>query len=119
MARFIRIAILILGFYLAAPVASRAQDGSTNTESQVASATSGSRAQRRDARRKWKAERRKKHNSDKSLKNYKKRTQTKETRKRMKADLKKANMNNEHKREFFLKRWFNKKRIKTTKKKDR
>jgi hypothetical protein len=117
MARYIRIVILILGFYLAAPVASRAQDGSTNTESSIA--TSGGRAQRRDARRKWKAERRKKHNSDKSLKNYKKRTQTKETRKRMKADLKKANLNNEHKREFFLKRWFNKKRIKTTKKKDR
>lgn len=36
--------------------------------------------------------------------------QSPETRKRMKRDAREANRNNEHKREFFLKRWFTKKR---------
>lgn len=35
--------------------------------------------------------------------------QSPETRKRMKQDAREAQRNNEHKREFFLKRWFRKK----------
>jgi hypothetical protein len=35
--------------------------------------------------------------------------QTPEVRKRMKQDAKEAKRNNEHKKEFFLKRWFRKK----------
>jgi len=36
--------------------------------------------------------------------------QTPAVRKRMKEDAHTANLNNEHKREFFLKRWFSKKK---------
>jgi hypothetical protein len=36
--------------------------------------------------------------------------QTKAVRKRMKEDAHTADLNNEHKREFFLKRWFSKKK---------
>jgi hypothetical protein len=116
MLRIVKICLLFC--FLACPAIMPAQGSSKETESQVASTTSGSLAQKREARKKWKADRKKRHDSEKSLKDYKKRTQDKPTRKRMKESRKRAEMNNEHKREFFLKRWF-KKRIKTTKKKER
>jgi hypothetical protein len=115
--RFIGIFILFLTLYTSQPVLAQGSE-SSNTESQVSSAPAGSRAQRREARKQWRAERKKKHASQKAIKNYKKRTQTKETRKRMKETRRKAELTNEHKREFFLKRWF-KGKIKTTKKKER
>jgi hypothetical protein len=108
----------MIGF-LAVPSSLKAQSsGAGSTESEVASASSGSRAQRKAARKQWKADRKKKHDSDKALKNYQKHIQTKETRKRMKETRRKAEMVNGHKREFFLKRWF-KGRLKTTKKEER
>jgi hypothetical protein len=111
--------VLLIFLALLLPVTGRAQGSeSSGTESQVSKAPAGSRAQRREARKQWKMERKKKHSSEKAIKNYKKRTQTKETRKRMKETRRKAELTNEHKREFFLRRWF-KGKLKTTKKKDR
>jgi hypothetical protein len=61
------------------------------------------RREAREKRRQEKAER-------KAVKAYHKRLQTKKVRKRMKQSKNKARLNNEHKREFFLKRWFQKKK---------
>lgn len=61
------------------------------------------RQEARERRRKEKAER-------KAIKAYHKRLQTKQVRKRMKKSKKRATLNNENKREFFLKRWFKKKK---------
>ncbi len=57
----------------------------------------------REKRRQERAER-------KAIKNYHKRLQTKVVRKRMKASKKSATRYNENRREFFLKRWFKKKK---------
>ena len=61
------------------------------------------RKEAREKRRKERAER-------KAIKQYHKRLQTKQVRKRMKSSRKTAIRNNEHKREFFIKRWFKKKK---------
>lgn len=57
------------------------------------------RKEAREKRRIRKAEK-------KAIKNYHKRLQTKQVRKRMKASRKSAIRHNDNKREFFLKRWF-------------
>jgi hypothetical protein len=54
--------------------------------------------------------RRKERAEKKAVKNYHKRLQTKAVRHRMKAGKKKAIRYNEHRREFFIKRWFQKKK---------
>ncbi len=57
--------------------------------------------------RKEAREKRKIHRAEKkAIKQYHKRLQTKQVRKRMKASRKAAIRHNENKREFFLKRWF-------------
>ncbi len=61
------------------------------------------RKEAREKRRKERAER-------KAIKQYHKRLQTKTVRKRMKASRKTAIRHNENKREFFIKRWFKKKK---------
>lgn len=62
--------------------------------------------ERREAREKRKQEKAER----KAVKAYHKRLQTKKVRKRMKQSKRKAKLNNENKREFFLKRWFSKKK---------
>lgn len=59
------------------------------------------RIEKREKRRQERAERR-------AVKKYHKRIQTKEVRKRMRSSRKTALRNHDHKREFFLKRWFQK-----------
>lgn len=61
------------------------------------------RKEARERRRKERAER-------KAVKAYHKRLQTKKVRKRMKRSKHRATLNNENRREFFLKRWFQKKK---------
>lgn len=68
------------------------------------------KADRRKAKRDWKKKRREDMDAAKSKKEYNKKYNTKKTRKRMKKAEKKANRNNTHKREFFLKRWFKKRK---------
>jgi len=64
--------------------------------------------ERREAREERKLRRLEK----KMIKKHHKKLQDKKTYKRMKKSLKKATMYNENKREFFLKRWFQKLRKK-------
>ena len=47
---------------------------------------------------------------DKEVKAYHKKLQTKKVRKQMKKDKRKAGLNNDRKQEFFLIRWFSKKK---------
>jgi len=61
------------------------------------------RFEAREKRRKERAER-------KAVKKYHKRLQTKAVRKRMKTSKKSATRYNENRREFFIKRWFKKKK---------
>ncbi len=61
------------------------------------------RREARDRRRMEREER-------KAVKKYHKRLQTKDVRKRMKASRRKAQRYHDNKREFFLKRWFTKRR---------
>lgn len=61
------------------------------------------RIEKREKRRQERAER-------KAIKNYHKRIQTKQVRKRMKRSRSIAIRNHDHKREFFIKRWFQKKK---------
>jgi hypothetical protein len=65
---------------------------------------------RRELRKEAKEKRRKERAERKAIKKYHKRLQTKKVRKRMKASKKTAIRNNEHKRDFFIKRWFKKKK---------
>jgi benzoyl-CoA reductase/2-hydroxyglutaryl-CoA dehydratase subunit BcrC/BadD/HgdB len=64
------------------------------------------RAKRLKAKKEWKESRQKDHSNDRAVRRHEKRLQTKETRKRMRQNRKKANRNNEHKKEFFLIRLF-------------
>jgi len=67
----------------------------------------GSHNKKQQAAEKKKAEQKKENQKaiDKGIKQHEK-LQDKQTRKRMKKNKKKAEANHEHKKEFFLKRWF-------------
>jgi hypothetical protein len=66
------------------------------------------RMERQKAKRDWKKNRKQEMSDAKAKKEYNKRYNTKKTRKRMKKNEKKANKNNEHRRDFFLVRWWRK-----------
>ena len=68
------------------------------------------RQQRQKDRKEWKEHRKADIEEQKNIKEHHKRIQTKETRKRMRESKRKSTLINEHKREFFLKRWFKKKK---------
>lgn len=65
---------------------------------------------RKELRREATEKRRKERAERKAIKKHHKRLQTKKVRKRMKSSRKSANRYNENKREFFLIRWFKKKK---------
>ncbi len=109
----------MLAGFISFPAINHAQGVALNAnEKPDTKAPGASHQQRVAARRKWRADRKQKHQHDKNLKYHNKHLQTKETRKRMKETRRKADMSNGHKREFFLKRWF-RHRLKTTKKENR
>lgn len=64
------------------------------------------KAEKKEAKERRKIEREER----KAIKAYHKRLQTKIVRKRMKKSRKKAIMNNEHRRESWIKRWFKKRK---------
>lgn len=85
-----------------APLMSTAQEQKPKEKGAPAS----SRAQRKKAKAKWKEERKLERDQKKAVKDHHKRLQTKETRKRMKAERKKGDKLRGNKREFFLiRRW--------------
>jgi hypothetical protein len=65
---------------------------------------------RRELRAEAKEKRRKERAEKKAIKEYHKRLQTKKVRKRMKTSRKTAIRNHDNKREFFVKRWFKKRK---------
>lgn len=71
---------------------------------------SSKRKLRKTERFEAKERRRKERAEKKAIKAYHKRLQTKKVRKRMKRSRNKATLHNENKREFFIKRWFTKKK---------
>jgi hypothetical protein len=98
---------LILLFHLC--IALQAQEKNAGTGPAPKSFAS-ERKLRKEERREAREKRRQERAERKAVKEYHKRLQTKTVLKRMKQSKNKARRNNEHKREFFLKRWFQKKK---------
>ena len=70
------------------------------------SAPLSTRAQRKKAKKEWKENRKREWDNKKKIKEHDKKFQTKKTLRRMKRDKRKAQLNNEHKKEIFIRRWF-------------
>ncbi|MBL7891078.1 MAG: hypothetical protein JNL63_00500 [Bacteroidia bacterium] len=104
MSKIFKHIVLLSLFFL--PLLAFSQEAAKTDKEQQPKTT---RAQRKEAKKMWKEKRRNERAEKKKIKEHHKRIQTKEVRKRMKKDRKTAIRNNEHKREFFLKRWFSKK----------
>ncbi len=64
------------------------------------------RHQRKVARKKWKEERKKEKLDRTIVDDHHKRIQTKKVQKRMRKDKRKAQRNNEHKKDYFWNKWF-------------
>ena len=102
--KFFYKAICILSVCLL-PVLASAQENTTNNSAPV---SVSKKMQKKAAKKKWKEEQKQKRIHKKEVSNYHKNLQTKEVCKRMRKDKRKATLNNEHKREFFLILWFSK-----------
>jgi hypothetical protein len=89
---------LILLLICLAPLMTVAQEQKAKEKGAPAT----SRAQRKKAKAKWKEQRRIERDEKKAVKDHHKRLQTKETRKRMKAERKKGDKMRGNKKEFFL-----------------
>ncbi|MBK9283068.1 MAG: hypothetical protein IPM51_01975 [Sphingobacteriaceae bacterium] len=100
--------IILFGLILTSPkfIAQDKKDGTGPAEKSFKSERKLRKADRKEAKEK----RRKEKAEQKAIKKHHKRIQTKKVRKRMKKSKKTAIRNNENKREFFLKRWFKKKK---------
>jgi hypothetical protein len=85
-----------------------APQGTSGTENK--STPLSKSAKRKKAKKEWKEHRKLEMEEKKAIKEHHKRIQTKETRKKMKQSKRKSIRVNEHKREFFLKRWFKRKK---------
>ena len=109
MTRFLLRRIFFLGVALALAGITHAQTegggsggGGNGTEQKAPS----SKAKRKKDKAEWKKNRKKQMNDEKMRKEYNKKYNTKKTRRHMKQAQKKAQKNNEHKRDFFLVRWW-------------
>jgi hypothetical protein len=102
-----KIIVLILSLLFFLPPSFPAQDnkGTGPKQQSVRRELSIKKQRRKDAREKRKMERAER----KAIEKHHKRIQTKKVQKRMKSSRSKAMRNNQHKREFFLKRWFSRK----------
>ena len=96
-------------FFLAVSFISFAQNP-PEQKSPTKGAEQNKKAIRKAEKKEAKERRRIEKEERKAIKAYHKRLQTKTVRKRMKKSRKKAIMNNEHRRESFLKRWFKKRK---------
>ena len=93
---------LILLFICLPPFVTMAQEQKPATEK----SPSTTRAQRKKLKKKWKEDRRIERAEKKAVKDHHKRLQTKETRKRMKAERKKGDKLRENKKESWIVRKF-------------
>ena len=103
--------IILLFFLFHLSFAFYAQDKSDGTGPPSKSMAS-KRKLRKEERKEAREKRKKEKAERKAVKAYHKRLQTKTVRKRMKKSKNKARLNNENKREFFVKRWFKKRKKK-------
>ncbi|MCC6370914.1 MAG: hypothetical protein IT236_07920 [Bacteroidia bacterium] len=101
--RHIIIVFLLSVFSLQASAQEKGTGPKTNTIKMELKSNRRIRMEKRELRRKERAER-------KAIKAYHKRLQTKTVRKRMKKSRKSATRYNNNSREFFLVRWFRKKK---------
>lgn len=95
------VAFLLLPLFVMA----QTDGGGGNSGAGTEAKTPDSRLERKKAKRDWKKNRKQEISDAKARKEYNKKN-TKKTRKRMKKNEKKAKKNNEHKRDFFLVRWW-------------
>ncbi|MES2681105.1 MAG: hypothetical protein V4635_14520 [Bacteroidota bacterium] len=103
--RLRQIALLILSCLILSDI--QAQEKSTGPKEK---SLKSERKMRKELRFAAAEKRRKERAERKAVKKYHKRLQTKTVRKRMKASKKSAIRYNENKREFFIKRWFKKRK---------
>ena len=100
MAKIAKYFVFLFLFFL--PFITLAQQAS------IPKAPPSTKVQRRMAKKKWKDDRRIKRDAERNIKEHDKKFQTKAVRKKMRKDKAKSKRINEHKREFFLKRWLKK-----------
>ncbi len=105
--RFVRRLLLLLFMICTSFLFS--QDGDGTGDKKPKDPDSRKEMRKKD-KKKWKAQRKLEKDQKKAVKRHHKRIQTKKTRKRMKKNKRKAQRNHEHKGEFFLKKWFTKKK---------
>ncbi len=99
---------MLVGFIICT-VAAHAQEGGGPESANQSKDVPSSKAQKKQQKMQKAREKQQEKARKEAMKQHMK-DQTPEVRKRMKKDAKEANLNNEHKREFFLKRWFSKKK---------
>jgi len=105
--KFKKIIYFALFLAILFPVSISAQDKGTGPKER---SFKSERKLRKEERKEARERRRKEKAERKAIKAHHKRIQTKTVRKRMKSSKKRATLNNENRREFFLKRWFKKKK---------
>jgi hypothetical protein len=98
--------LIVLFLLIATGLAAQQNAGTGPKENSVKRDMQLRKQQRREARAKRKAEKAER----KAVKKHHKRIQTKKVRKRMKESRKTAVRNNDNRREFFIKRWFRRKK---------
>ena len=103
---FLFVALLVFGPRLQAQDAGSAAPATQQNKQ----APLSKRAQYKKGRAEWKEQRRLERENKAKIKEHDKRIQTKKTRKQMRETRRKANLVNGNKREFFLIRWFKKKK---------
>jgi hypothetical protein len=97
------VAFVLLPLFMMA----QTEGGGTNNSGGAETKGVDARIERQKAKRDWKKNRKQEMSDAKAKKEYNKKN-TKKTRKRMKKNEKKAKKNNEHRRDFFLVRWWRK-----------
>ncbi|MEO6884082.1 MAG: hypothetical protein ABI199_08660 [Bacteroidia bacterium] len=98
--------IIFLMAFLALPVMAFSQENAAQKSPPT------SRAQRQADKKAWKQKRLQDRAEKKKIRDYQKETQTKKVQKRMRKDRRHAARVNQNKREFFVKRWFEKRATK-------
>ncbi len=94
--------VIFFVFILTVPVYTIAQEAKPSIENSPAT----TKAQRKKAKEKWKAQRKEEMTHKKEIKVHHKRIQSKDTRKRMRQEKRKSERLRTNKKEFFLVRWF-------------
>ena len=112
---FIRLIIIFIFTLLLQNVSIAQESGGKSEAPKKDQSFKSKRKLRKADKKEWKEKRRNERAEKKKIRDYHKRIQTKDVRKRMKRSKGKAIRNNAHQREPFFKRLFQKKRGKASK----